>query len=320
MSDPSATNPQIVTPALSLQARAFLDSVEERPGIQDRSVHELRDEASVFARKFSGVPEPVASIQDLDSDGVRARLYRPEQDNGDVLVWFHGGAWMLGGIDDHDALSCAIVNRAACSVLSVDYRLAPEHPYPAAIDDSWAAIEWAAREFGAVAVGGDSSGGNLAAAVALRARDRGVELALELLVYPALDAELTFVKEFAARYGEQYFEGLRHVWDVYVPDPKDRNDVDVSPLRASSLSGLPPTLIILAEHDPLCEEGEEYFRRLKEDGVPVDMHLYAGQIHGFYSYLAVFDDAWDAVRRTASALRVAFNREDAPKGTNESSV
>jgi acetyl esterase len=191
----------------------------------------------------------------------------------------------------------------------VEYRLAPEHPYPAAINDSWAATLWAVQQFRNIAVGGDSAGGNLAAAVALRARDSGIDLSLELLVYPVLDAELEspFLEEYARRNGEEAIDALRQVWNVYIPDPQDRVDIDASPMRAPSLSGLAPALIILAEHDPLRGEGEEYARRLQEEGVPVDLYVYPGQIHGFYSLLGAFDDAWDAVGRTAAALRVAFD-------------
>jgi len=310
MSDATRPEPYWIPPLPSIQVQSFLNSIGPSPGGMDRDIHVLREETRKIIRRFSGVPETVAEIKQVDADGVRARLYRPKHESADVLVWFHGGAWMLGELDDHDELACAIANRALCNVLSVEYRLAPEHPYPAAIDDSWSATLWASRLFGKVAVGGDSAGGNLAAAVALRARDRGVDLSLQLLVYPALDAELQspFLTEYSRRYGEEPVKGLRQVWDVYLADPQNRAEVDASPMRASSLSGVTSALIVLAEYDPLRGEGEEYARRLREDGVRVDLYVYPGQIHGFYSFLDVFDDAGDAVNRTAKALRVAFDR------------
>jgi acetyl esterase len=309
---------QAITPVFALQVQEFLNSIGPNPGGMNRDVQVLRAESNEIFRKFSGPSEHVSKVEDVDAGGVRARLYSFNQDCGDVLVWFHGGAWMLGEIEDHDALACAIVNRAMCSVLSVEYRLAPEHRYPAAVDDSWAAVLWAIEHFENVAVGGDSSGGNLAAAVALRARDRGIDLSMELLVYPALDAELDspFLTEHSRRYGEEARTGLRDVWDVYIPDPQRRVEVDASPIRSQSLLGLAPALIILAEHDALRGEGEEYARRLREDGVPVDLFIYPGQIHGFYPLLGVFDDAWDAVGRSARSLRAAF---DGSSESNEDS-
>lgn len=310
-------------PELSPQAQAFVDALGPRARRMDRDIEELREEARELAHNFGGTAEAVASVDDVDANGVRARLYRSGSIDEGVLVWFHGGAWMLGDLDDHDVLASALANRARCSVLSVDYRLAPEHPYPAAIDDAWTATGWALDKFGAAAVGGDSSGGNLAAAVALRARDHGIPLVMQLLVYPALDAELQspFIRDFIATYtdfagdtafGEHSVGGLRHVWDVYIPDPARRLDVDASPLRAPSLAEVAPALIILAEHDPLRGEGEEYARRLRVDDVQVDLEVYRGQIHGFFSLLGAMDDGLVAIDHSAAALKTAF--QSAEKG------
>jgi len=307
-------------PVLSPQANALFEAIGPREGEWERDIADLRQEAREIARAFSGIAESVASIEDLDAGGVGARLYRPRNGGREVLAWFHGGAWMLGGLDDHDALACAVANRAGCAVLAVDYRLAPEHPYPAAIDDCWAVTTWACKRFEQVAVGGDSSGGNLAAAVALRARDAGVELALQLLVYPALDPQLDspFVAEFVARYadfagnaryGENAHQALRNAWQVYVADAGRRAEQDLAPMRAASLADVAPAVVVLAEHDILRGEGEEYARRLQADGVPVVVHLYDGQVHGFYHLLGAMDDARHAVDRSAAALTRAFGRE-----------
>ena len=308
---------------LCADAAAFVAAIDRREGEWKRPLAELRREERDAALAFGGTPERVAAVEDLDADGVPARLYRPCGDAAtEALVWFHGGAWMLGDLDAYDALACALANRAGCAVLSVDYRLAPEHPYPAAVDDCWAAARWAAERFARIAVGGDSAGGNLAAAIALRARDARLALALQLLVYPALDPRLDaqFVADFVARYrdfagmarfGEDALLELRHAWATYVPDAADRAAPDAAPMRAATLAGTAPALILLAEHDILRGEGEAYAARLQADGVPVELDRYDGQIHGFYHLLGAMRDAHDAVDRTARALTLAFERTTA---------
>jgi acetyl esterase len=303
-------------PTLSADGSAFVAAVDLREGEWKRPIAEQRREVREAVLAYSGEAEPVASVEDLEVGGVPARLYRPRGSTG-ALVWFHGGGWAVGGIDEHDPFARAIANRADCAVLSVDYRLAPEHPYPAAIEDCWAATEWACGRFDRVAVGGDSAGGNLAAAVALRARDAAVELALQLLVYPGLDPELgtPFAKEFVdhytefagmKRFGEDAWLGVRYAWRLYVPDPERRTEPDVSPLRAPSLAGLAPATMILAEHDIVRGEGEEYAARLEQEGVAVELRSYEGQVHGFYGLLGATKDADDALAYSAQALRRAF--------------
>jgi acetyl esterase len=224
---------------------------------------------------------------------------------------------MLGDLVCFDALYRALANRSQCAVLAVDYRLAPEHRYPAAIDDAWAATVWASQRFECVAVGGDSAGGNLAAAVALRARENGITLVLQLLVYPVLEyavgtpsyeAFRTRYSNFAGQedFGASSRDGIRFIWDLYVPDPFRRQDQDAAPLRATSFAGLAPALIIEAEHDILRGEGEEYERRLRGAGVAVTSHCYEGQIHGFFHMLGIMTDALDAIDKAADGLRRAF--------------
>jgi acetyl esterase len=278
---------------------------------------ELRRDAHDEILATAGPPEPVALVEDLEVGGVGARLYRHALDTRDVLVWFHGGGWTLGDLDCFDPLARALANRSQCAVLAVDYRLAPEHPYPAAIDDAWTATFWASERFARVAVGGDSAGGNLAAAVAMRARENGVKLVLQLLVYPVLEYAVdtpsyeAFRKHYSSFAGQEGFgassqDGIRFIWDLYVPDHSKRQDQDAAPMSATSLAGLPPALIVEAEHDILRGEGEEYARRLKEGGVAVESHCYAGQIHGFFHMLGIMPDAVDAVDKAAGALRRAF--------------
>jgi acetyl esterase len=285
----------------------------------EQDMTELRSDAHDQILATTGRPEPVAMVEDLTVQGVRARLYSRAADMPEVLVWLHGGGWILGDLDCFDPLARALANRSQCAVLAVDYRLAPEHPFPAAIDDAWAATVWASERFERVAVGGDSAGGNLAAAVAIRARENHVALVLQLLVYPVLEYAVdtpsydAFMERYSNFAGQEAFgaisrDGIRFIWDLYVPDPERRQHPDAAPMRAASLFGLAPTLIIVAEHDILRHEGDEYERRLKDAGVPVASHCYKGQIHGFFHMLGIMADARDAVDKAADGLRRAFSR------------
>ena len=305
-------------PVPNAQARAFLASQpRHKTPIRESDVPIRRSEMRGECTIASGPAEPVAEITGLHAGNVPARLYRPAGGEREVLVWLHGGAWMLGDLDCCDAAVRALANRAGCAVVSVDYRLAPEHRYPAAVEDSWAAVEWAAENFELVAVGGDSAGGNLTAAAALRARDRGITLALQLLVYPVLDyrpdspsynAFRDRYRGFAgiAEFGKESQENIRRIWEIYLPDPARRGERDASPLRASTFSGIAPALIINAEHDILLGEGQEYARMLEAAGVPVEAFNYAGQVHGFFVLPGRMDDARDAIARSGTSLRRAF--------------
>jgi acetyl esterase len=268
-----------------------------------------------------GRVESVASIEPVDAYGVPARMYRPSGEEREVLVWFHGGAWMFGDLDSYEAVVSALANAAQCAVLSVDYRLAPENVYPAAIDDCWSATRWALDRFNRVAVGGDSSGGNLAAAVAIKARDEGIRLAMQLLVYPVLDwrpdsaSYLEYRETYSnfagcAGFGAQAQEANRHIWNVYIPDAQRRSEPYASPLRASSFELVAPALIINAEHDILRDEGEEYACRLRASRVPVMTYTYLGQLHGFFNLLGAMQDSRDAVLRAAGYLKNYFSKFD----------
>jgi acetyl esterase len=286
----------------------------------ERDIAGLRQEEEELSLAGAGEPEVVASVSEISAQGVLARLYWPRHYRKGVLVWLHGGAWMLGSPASHDPLARAFANRIGCAVLSVDYRRAPEHRYPAAVDDAWSAIHWAAGNFGQVAVGGDSSGGNLAAAVAIRARDRALALALQLLVYPVLDGDLDaeYRQEFAQRnddpadpetLGIDWRRNLRYIWQQYVPEPGHRLAPDASPMHAPSLAGLAPALLITAGRDILRAESERYARRLAEAGVPARVHNYPRASHGFFHLLAAAPDARDAVGRSDAAVRHALSRD-----------
>ena len=293
-----------------------------RSGHVDRDITELRQEEEDLSLAGAGEPEAVASVTQISDQGVPAWLYRPRQYRTGVLVWLHGGAWMLGSPVSHDPLARAFANRIGSAVLSVDYRRAPEHRYPAAIDDAWNAICWAADQFGQVAVGGDSSGGNLAAAVALRAHDHGLDLALQMLVYPVLDGDLDaeYREDFAKRnsdpadpeaLGVDWRDTLRYIWHEYAPEPAQRLAPEASPMHAPSLAGLAPALLITAGRDILRAESEQYASRLARAGVPARLRDYPRASHGFFHLLAAAPDARDAVGWSAEAVRHAFSRDAA---------
>lgn len=302
------------------QAQAYIDSSPwSLEPMWERPVSDLREEARRIYLDYAGVTEPVADIEVVDAGGAPGRLYWPRGGERDVLVWMHGGAWMTGDLDMYDAFARQIANRGSCAVLTVDYRLAPEHRYPAATDDCWNAVCWASRRFDRIAIGGDSSGGNLAAAVALRARDAGMPLALQLLVYPVLDSDIdaAYRSDFVDHYetfagidgfAHELLKSIQFIWDEFVPDRARQATQDASPMRAASLAGCAATLLITAEHDVFNCEADEYERRLAADGVPVERLSYEGQIHGFFEFPAVMDDAHDARDKAGAALRAAFER------------
>ncbi len=247
---------------------------------------------------------------------VPVRTYTPPEGDGPfpLFVWFHGGGWVLGDLEDADPICRSLCLGAGCVVVSVDYRLAPEHPFPAGLDDCWAALAWAVQhaaelgvDAGRVAVGGDSAGGNLAAVVALLARDEGgPELCFQLLVYPVTDFDPTTPS--MVENAEGYLltaEMMRWFYDHYT-DPAERDDPRAAPLKAADLAGLPPALVLTAEFDPLRDEGEAYGRRLAAAGVPTTISRYDGLIHGFLSMTAFSERAAEAEVEAARALAAAF--------------
>ncbi|MGV9269016.1 aminotransferase class I/II-fold pyridoxal phosphate-dependent enzyme [Kitasatospora sp. NPDC003701] len=281
------------------------------------TVEEARAEDLAAIRATGGSPEPVAAVDDLTVPGpggeLPIRLYRPEADGPlPVLVYFFGGGWTLGTIDTSDAICRNLTNAAGCAVVAVGYRLAPEHKFPAAVEDCHAAVRWIAR-YGAalgldparLAVGGDSAGGNLAAAVTLLARDQaGPAIAAQLLVYPNTDhlADTPSRRENH----DPYFFNTRSVqwyWDNYLADAAAGGDPLASPLRAADHGGLPPALVITAEYDPIRDEGEAYAHRLAGAGVPVELTRYPGMVHGFFAMGGVLDAGRAALAQAAGFLR-----------------
>jgi acetyl esterase len=225
-------------------------------------------------------------------------------------VYFHGGGWTAGDLDSHDWTCRSIANAARCAVVNVAYRVAPEHAFPAAFDDALAATRWVAAQPdrlridpARVSIGGDGAGGNLAAAVALALRDGNeVRIRAQALLYPAVDLS----REDSGRFPSGVLltdDGLRAAIEAYVPDAGQRSDWRASPLLASSLAGLPPTLLVLAGLDPLAAQGEAYAERLASEGVPVVVKRYPGQMHGFVSHAKLLRRAYDAIDDVAEALR-----------------
>lgn len=306
---------------LDPQAQRFLAELEALggPAIEDLDPVTARAGIAAVREHFAGARESVAAAEDRSFDGPRGpipiRIYRPGGSGSlPVLVYFHGGGWVLGDLEMVDGLARAITNAAGCIVVSVDYRLAPEHPFPAPFDDAFAAADWVVRNAASlggdparVAVGGDSAGGNLAAAVCLAARDRnGPRLVAQLLIYPVVDRN--FERPSFSAYADGYFlttSAMRWFWDHYAATPEDAENPYAAPLRAPSLRDLPPAIVVIAGYDPLADEGTAYAQRLRAAGNHVDEFRYDGMLHGFM-VIGTFDRATEAIADSCRALRAAF--------------
>ena len=262
----------------------------------------------------------LASVEDRRIPGperpIPLRIYRPRSAPArplPLLVFFHGGGWVLGDLDAYDGLCCELTRQGECITVSVDYRLAPEHRYPAAVEDCDAALAWCAAQASAlgadparIAVAGDSAGGNLAAACALRRRGRGGGVpALMVLIYPVTQLAEPALPSRRTN-GDGYFltrAAMDWFTDHYLPDRARRGEADASPLLAPEFAGLPPALVITAEFDPLVDEGEAFAERLRAAGVRVRLHRYAGTIHGFVMAAPPLDQTREAIAEIAAAVR-----------------
>jgi acetyl esterase len=286
------------------------------------SLEQQRAELDALARRFAGGGPRMAVERDLELPGpggpIPVRHYRRSADENlrPILLYLHGGSFALGSIDTHDNVCRALAAAADCSVLSVGYRLAPEHPYPAGVDDAYAALNWVganSRSFygdpGRLAVAGDSAGGTLAAAVCLVARDRrGPAIRHQVLVYPATDAT-TIERESYRLYGEGYMLDTAQVlWarEQYLPDPQDRFLPYASPLLAPSHAGLPPATMVAAEFDVLRDEGRAYAEALERAGVPVRYECVPGVAHSFFSAQWLLPQARRMIRLIAEDLKQSW--------------
>jgi len=320
---------------LDPQIQAIRDQRERDnvPPLYAMSLTEARAADLASIREGGGEPEPVHEVANLKITGPGGelplrlyrparRLYRPASERPlPALIYFFGGGWVLGTIDTADGVSRSLANASGALVVVVGYRLAPEHRFPAAIDDCYTAVRWIAghaAEIGAdparLAVGGDSAGGNLAAGVALRARADGPALAGQLLVYPNTDQ---LADDQSMRAVDDPFLFNRHsvAWyrQHYLTDPGDAANPLASPLRAESLAGLPPALVITAEYDPLRDQGEAYARRLADEGVQVELSRYPGMAHGFFTMVGTVDASRAAIEQAASRLRAWFDIAATPR-------
>jgi acetyl esterase len=303
-------HPQVAA-LLEAAARSPLPTLDKVSAFVARRLYSDRCKA-VMPKK---VPETQVRLL-LTPGGIAVRAYRPAgAAKGEILpalVFFHGGGWTIGDLDTHDALCRELANGAGCAVFSVEYRLAPEAPFPAAVDDCIAATEFVSKNTNSsrIAVGGDSAGGNLAAVVALHARDAGgPTLCFQLLIYPATDQNLDTGS--LGRNGEGYLltRPLMEKFRAnYLPRPADYADWRASPALANSFSGLPPAFVLTAGFDPLLDEGRQYVERLARAGVEVAYRDYPDMIHGFILMGGALDSANAAVADCCAALRRAFQK------------
>ena len=307
--------------ALHPQCKAFLDMLAAAggPPLEQLPLDEAR-KLPYQMIDAGGPEEPVAQVDTRVIPGpvpIPIRVYRPTLDQDlPALVYFHGGGFVICNLDTHDRLCRNLANASGAVVVSVDYRLAPEHKFPAAAEDAYAATCYVAEhaaEFGVdpnrIAVGGDSAGGNLATVVALMARDRGgPSLKFQLLIYPVVDVDDD--SPSMREYGHDHFltrESMDWFIESYIGREEDRRSPYASPWYASDLRGLPAAMVITAECDPLCDQGEAYARKLQSAGVPVVLKRYEGMIHPFFSLAGIIDAGRTATADAASAVRQALN-------------
>ncbi len=306
---------------LDPQAQKVVDTITAlnlKP-IKDSTPAEARESMRTRTAALGPV-EDVPAVADhrvpVAGGEITVRVYAPAgRGPHPVLVFYHGGGWVIGDLYTHDGICRSIVNAAGCAVASVDYRLAPEFKYPVAVEDSYAALKWvvasAARlglDPARVAVGGDSAGGNLAAVMALLARDRhGPRLLLQVLVYPVTNHDFgtPSYRENATGY-MLTTEDMRWFWRHYLAREEQGGEPGASPFRAASLADLPPVLVITAGCDPLRDEGEAYAVRLRDAGVPVTLTQYPGMFHGFLRMTRILDQARAALGEVTGALRKAL--------------
>jgi acetyl esterase len=304
------------------QAQALLDMLIAMnvPPMHTQSVEEVRASYDAMAQ-FSGTPEEVHGVENRTLPGpageIPVRIYTPEGSAPfPVLVFFHGGGWTIGTLNGYDSVCRALTHQAQCIVVSVDYRLAPEHKFPAAVEDAYAATEWVAQNAASIhgnperiAVGGDSAGGNLAAVVSQMARDKGgPKIVYQLLIYPATDYFIPGTASIREN-GQGYFltyDSMVWFWNHYSASEEDALNPMMAPLRAKDFHNLPPALVITAEYDPLRDEGEMYAAKLQEAGVSVTSTRYNGMIHGFFSMIGIMDQSKVAIAEATAALRSAF--------------
>ena len=308
---------------LDRQARAFLLMSRPHTRIYELDAVAAREMVSSAPDQLGGGPA-VAEVCELKvpvggGSEIPARRYSPADPHG-TIVWLHGGGWVFDGLEEADAMCRTLATASGASVIDVDYRVAPEHPFPVPLDDCYDALVWLAEHeaAGPLVLGGDSAGGNMAAVCALRARDspsrgtaRGVPTLLaQVLIYPITNCDLATPAYLEHGEDERLLLGSAEMawfFDQYVPDPAARGDPEVSPLRAAEHSGLPPAIVLVAEYDPLRDDGLRYAQALRDAGVQVTLLRHDDQPHGFFSQVQTIDASRDAVTRIATLLRAMID-------------
>jgi len=285
------------------------------PPLWELEPEQARGGGVLLAQMYGAGPEMHAvhahSLSAYDRGEFEIRVLVPRPDPAAVIVYYHAGGWVLGNIDEYDTLGRTLAAASECAVVLVDYRKAPEHRYPAAVEDAWTALHWTVENIETIAgatvpviVAGDSAGGNLAAVMALRARERGgPRIALQVLTCPVTDSDLE--NDSYTDPATQVVlrkEAMEWFWNHYQPDSARRVEPDASPLRSESLTGLPPAVVFTAEFDPLRDEGAAYARRLAESGVSVQHKRFDGLAHSFFSFVNVLPASKEAIGLVADAI------------------
>ncbi|CAB4757480.1 MAG: alpha/beta hydrolase fold domain-containing protein [Actinobacteria bacterium] len=306
---------------LMLDAMAAANMNPFEDDILAKTAPQLR--AALAVNRAPVAEVPIAKFEDRSiagfrSDPIPVRVYWPADDGvvRPAIVYYHGGGWVIGGLDTHDNAARLLANAADAVVVFVDYRLAPEAVFPTAVEDCYEGLQWTATNAAELsidpqrlAVAGDSAGGNLAAVVALMSRDRGgPALRYQLLVYPCTDMEPSKWPSMSENKNGYFLttDSMAWFYDQYVPDASDRTNPYASPIYAPDLSGLPPAFVITAEFDPLRDEGEAYAARLRDAGVATDLQRFDGMIHGFFGMTAMFEQARDAHAVAAAKVKAAL--------------
>jgi acetyl esterase len=309
--------------ALDPLAKAFLEqlSANPRPKVWDVTPDEMRAGMRAMVKAFGPKDVPIGKVENIVMPGpggeLSLRAFTPVAAGGEALpalVYFHGGAFRVGDLDTHEPICRLLAGEAACRVIAVDYRLSPEHKFPAAVEDAMAATHWIeanasrlAIDPNRVAVGGDSAGGNLAAVICQQAKEQGApKIVYQLLLFPVTQLGSSFpsMQEFATGYFLEK-EPLDYCYRGYA-EGTDYSDLRLSPLLATDLSDLPPAYVMLAGCDPLHDEGLAYAEKLREAGVEVAIADYPGMLHCFTMMLSVFPQAQEAMSAAAKSLRAAF--------------
>jgi acetyl esterase len=312
--------------ALDEATTVFLTQMAEsgHKPLHEMTPMEARGLGATLKEMYGPGPE-VGEVTDdtvpVNGGEIGIRTFTPHGGARAVLVYYHGGGWVIGAIDEYDTLARQLVDRTGAAVVLVDYRLAPENRFPTAVEDAWAALRWIDERRGRIAggavpliVAGDSAGGNLSAVVAQRAKAAGgPDIALQVLVYPVTDADLDNASYVDPENQLMLSrDSMIWFWDHYVPEQADRKHPDASPLQAPELSGLPPAVVLTAEHDVLRDEGEAYADRLEQSGVPVRRRRFAGQMHGFFQMVNLLPGAADGIDYVAAEIDRHLAADPAP--------